>query len=385
MRTIVKGNVILPDKVLTGGMVLMEGERISSVSASGKEIPDKNIPCLDYGDKFISPGLIDLHLHGALGKDVMDGKVESLKKIAWHQAACGVTGFLGSTSSASMDAVLKAVEAIKKAQKLQLSSELLGVYIEGPFLNPKKKGAQDPAYIQAMKREDVDIIVKAVRGLKTIFAMAPEVNNNLRFIPVLKEGGLVVSIGHSDATHQQAVESFNQGITHATHLYNAMRKFLPREPGVVGAVLDSARVTAEIIADGVHVHPASVRLAVFRKGSDKICLITDSVKASGRGDGIYQMGDLEIVVKGEEARLRKSGVLAGSVLTLNRAVKNVAAWTGLPVHQVVGMASLNPARVLGMEDRRGSIQEGKLANLVVFDREFNVRETILRGQRITKS
>jgi len=384
LKTVLKGNVILEDKILSGGAVVIEGEKISGVFPQEHKFPDKEINYFDYVDKFISPGLIDLHLHGALGKDVMDADVESLNQIAFHQAECGVTGFLAGTTSSSLDSILKAVEAVKKAAELPQPSEILGVYIEGPFLNQERKGAQDPDFIRGISQEDIDVLIEATRGLSTVICIAPEVNNNMSFIKTLREKGIIVAIGHSDATYQQALDSFKQGITHATHLFNAMSGYHHREPGVAGAVFDSPEVTAEVIADGINLHPSAVRLAVARKGEDKICLITDSLKAAGLGDGIYQMGNLEFEVKGAEARLKESGVLVGSVMTLNKAVKNVIGWTRIKKNQGVNMASLNPARVLGLDDEIGSIQKGKYANLAIFDTEFNVVETIRRGQFVLK-
>jgi N-acetylglucosamine-6-phosphate deacetylase len=235
-----------------------------------------------------------------------------------------------------------------------------------------------------MSQEEIQLLIEAFSGLKTLISMAPEVSNNRSFIRPLIEKGAVVSIGHSDATYQEALESFEEGISHATHLFNAMSGYHHREPGVIGAVLDSPGVTAEVIADGLHIYPSALRLALAAKGHDKICLITDSIKAAGLDDGIYQMGNQEIELKGYEARLKKSGTLAGSVLTLNRAVKNALEWTGIAVNQAVNMASLNPSRVIGLKHEMGSIQEGKYANLVVFDKEFNVLETYLKGRSVFK-
>ena len=379
-----KGNVILEDKVLSGGVVLIEGEKISAVNAGETPLEENDVSLIDYKDNFISPGLIDLHLHGALGKDVMDGEVKSLEQIASHQARHGVTGFLGTIMSASLDSMLKAVEAVKKAKKLQLSSEILGVHIEGVYSSLRRKGAQDPDFIREMKQEEIQLLIQAFSGLKTIISMAPEVKNNRSFIKPLTEKGAVVSIGHSDATYDEALESFEEGISHATHLFNAMSGYHHREPGVIGAVLDSSRVTAEVIADGLHIFPSALRLALAAKGYDKICLITDSILAAGLGDGNYQMGNQEVVLKGNEARLKESGSLAGSVLTLNRAVKNALEWTGIALNQAVNLASLNPSRVIGLEHEMGSIQEGKYANLVVFDKEFNVLETYLKGRSVFK-
>jgi N-acetylglucosamine-6-phosphate deacetylase len=178
------------------------------------------------------------------------------------------------------------------------------------------------------------------------------------------------------------MESFEKGISHATHLFNAMSGFDHKNPGAVGAILDSEDITAEIIADGVHVHPAALRLAVARKGPEKICLITDSMKATGVGDGIYQWGEEKIEVLGKRATIRGSETLAGSVLSLKEAIRNMIEWTGVNTNQAINMASLNPAYVLGLEDEIGSIQTGKLANLTVLDREFNVVDTLLRGKSV---
>jgi len=316
----------------------------------------------------------------------MDCQEESLRQIAIHQSRCGVTGFLGSTMSAPIETVLEAVAVINRTVQTQapfgLPSELLGVHIEGPFLSKYKKGAQDPSAIRTMEEADVGRLINAIQGIKVVISLAPEVKNNQRFIPQLKESGFVVAIGHSNATYEQALQSFQEGISHATHLFNAMSGFNHREPGVVGAVLDSDEISAELIADGIHVHPAALRLAVSRKGTERLCLITDSLKAVGAGDGIFQWGDMEIDVKGPRATIKESDVLAGSVLTMNQAVKNMIDWTGVSVSQAVNMASLNPAMVLGLEEEIGNIQPGKTANLVVLDQKFEVIETILGGRSV---
>jgi N-acetylglucosamine-6-phosphate deacetylase len=383
-KTSLCGNVVLPDGVLMGGTVVIEGEKIAAVYSGKEKFINKDVIFHDYRSHFISPGLVDLHLHGALGKDVMDGDIESLKAIARHQARCGVTGFLATTMAGSIAKTLKALHVVQKARSLPLPSEILGVHLEGPFLSLEKKGAQDPEFIREINKEDLQRLIKATEGLKTLITIAPEVGNNKSFIPTLKDNGFVVSIGHSDATYEQTLKSIELGASHATHFFNAWREFRAREPGNIGAVFDSEDVTAEVIADGIHLHPAILRLVVSRKGPDKVCLVTDSIKATGLGDGEYLMGNLEIVVHDNESRLKKTGELAGSVLKLNQAVKNIIAWIGVSVSQGVKMASLNPARVLGLQDQIGSIQEGKLANLVVFDKEFNIVETILRGRTVYK-
>ncbi len=383
-KLILRGNVILSDKIIRRGFVSIEGEMIVEVYDREDMMKRDGVEFIDYGESFIAPGLIDLHLHGALGKDVMDCQEDSLQQIAIHQARCGVTGFLGSTMSASLDSVIKAVESIKRVSKRPLLSNILGVHIEGPFLNPDRKGAQDSGYIRKIKDSDISQLTQAVQGLKSIISLAPEVDENMRYIPLLRERGFVVAIGHTNATYEQALESFKRGINHATHLFNAMSGFKHREPGVVGAVLDSQKVTAELIADGVHLHPAALRLALANKGAEKLCLVTDSLKASGVGDGVYQWGNMEIEVKGLRVTIKDTDVLAGSVLTLNRAVKNMIDWTGISMSQAINMASLHPARVLGLEKQIGSIRAGKYANLAIFDQEFFVLDTILRGKHVLR-
>jgi N-acetylglucosamine-6-phosphate deacetylase len=376
------GNIVLPDRVLEGGAVIIEGEIIAGVFPKDQVSLLEGMTRHDRADCIITPGLIDLHLHGAMGRDVMDGSAEGLREIASHQARCGVTGFVPTTLAAPLPAILAAIAGVKAAVRDRAGAEILGVYIEGPFLNVKKKGAQNPEFIRPIQEEDIRLLAESVQPLRTIITLAPEAGDNLSFIPALKEKGWIVSIGHSEAAYEQAIASFERGITQATHLYNAMSGFLPREPGVIGAVLDSPGVTAEIIVDGIHVHPAALRLAVRAKGVDRLCLITDSVNAAGLGDGDFLVGGLDVVVKDGQARLKEGGALAGSVLTLNRAVKNIMDWTGISVDQAVRMASLTPARVLGLDRELGSIEAGKLANLAVFDRQFNVAETIMRGRSI---
>jgi N-acetylglucosamine-6-phosphate deacetylase len=379
-----RGNVVLADEVLTGGVVVLEDEKIAGVYPATDNLRAKDVVTFEYGGKYITPGLIDLHLHGAMGHDVIDASGPGLASIAIHQARCGVTGFVATALAAPVSSIVTAVENVKAALSQPLPSEILGVYLEGPFLNLKKKGAQNPDFIKPIDGQAMRLLVDSTSGLKTIVTVAPEAGENLKFIPALKQRGVVISIGHSDATYELAMQSFDRGITHATHLYNAMSGFLPREPGVIGAVLDSGTVTAELIADGVHVHPAALRLAIKQKGVNKICLVTDSLNASGLGDGDFRVGGLDVAVRNGQARLKEGGALAGSVLTLNRAVKNILRWAEMTVCQAINMASLNPARVLGIDDRFGSIQPGKYANVAIFDEDLNVVDTILRGRSILK-
>ena len=381
-RIALTGNVILPDEVLSGGVVLIDGENIAGVYYNESGLPENDIEYRRYEDAWIAPGLIDVHLHGALGHEVMDADVEGLREVARHQALCGVTGFFPATLTGPIDAVCRAVDSVKSAAALSLDSEVLGVHLEGPFVSMKRKGAQDPKYIRDVNRGDLDRLYEATAGIKTLITVAPEVGENLSFIPEMVEHGFIVSMGHSDETWEQGLRAVKAGVTHATHLFNAWREYQHREPGGIGAAMDSNEVYAELISDGVHVHPSFLRLAIARKGKDRICLITDSLGVSGLPDGTYKWGELEIVLKGREVRLSDSGVLAGSVLHLNQGVLNVIGWSGAEVWEVVNMASLNPARNLGIDDRVGSIAAGKLANIAVLDKDFGVIDTWLRGRSV---
>lgn len=383
-KTVLKGNIVLPDKILQQGYVVSEGEKISGIFEQKDRFQEEGVGFIDYGASYIAPGFVDLHLHGALGKDVMDAQKASLLTIAEHQANNGVTGFLGATMSAPLDLVLETIRTIKNVGEDPLPSEILGVYIEGPFLSKQKKGAHSASFLRGITEKDCEKLADALNGLNAILSLAPEEEENMRLIPTLKSQGFVVAIGHTDATYEQTLESFARGVTHATHLYNAMRGFNHREPGVVGAVLDSDDITAELIADGVHVHPSALRLAVARKGVRKICLVTDSMMAAGVGDGVYAWGEEKVEVRGDRATIQGSGILAGSVLTLNAAIKNMIDWTSVSINQAINMATLNPARVLGREKEIGSIRTGKLANLVVLDQDLQVVDTILRGKSLLR-
>ncbi len=381
-KTVIKGEVILPDRVLSKGVVEITGEKITDIYAQSDRTWDGQSYFLDYSDHYISPGFIDLHIHGALGRDFMDADMESFNIIGGHLARAGVSGYLATTLSSPFPAILKVIDSVKRSPIFPLVSKPLGVHIEGPLLNVKRCGAQNADFIRGIAEEDIRSLIEAIQGLKTIVTIAPEVENNMRFIHKLRENGIIVAIGHSDATYEQTLEGIRAGISHATHFFNAIPEFRHRDPGIVGAVLESEDVTVELICDGIHVHPTSIRLVLDLKGPENICLITDSILAAGLGDGDYVLGDLDITVKGEETRLRDGSSLAGSVLTLNKAVKNVLEWTDLSINQVVQMASLNPARVLGLDKDMGSIEKGKCANLTVYDKDFQIKQTYVYGKPV---
>lgn len=381
-KTILKGEIILADRIISKGVVEITGDRISDIYAQSDRTWDGRSYFIDYGSHYISPGFIDLHVHGALGRDFMDADMESFNIIGGHLARTGVTSFLATTLSAPFPSILEVIETVKRSPVYPLVSKPLGVHIEGPFLNIDECGAQNAKFIKEITEDDLRLLIEATHGLKSIVTLAPEVKDNKRFIKTLKENGIVVSIGHSSANYEQTLEGIQAGISHATHFFNAMPEFHHREPGIVGAVLESESVTVEIICDGIHIHPASVRLVLKSKGVENICLITDSILAAGLGDGDYVLGKLNITVKGDETRLKDGSSLAGSVLTMNKAVNNVLEWTDLSLEEVVSMASLNPARVLGLHKDMGSIETGKCANLTVFDKDLQIKQTYVYGKPV---
>jgi len=379
-KTVLRGQVILPNEVIREGGVEIEGERISDVFRSIDRTWDGQSHIIDYGENFISPGFIDLHVHGALGRNVMDADIESLNIIGSHLIRSGVTGFLPTTLSSSTDAVNRAVETVKRAPGFPLVSKPLGVHLEGPYLNSRQKGAQDSRFIRNMTEMDVENLAESIKSIKTVITMAPECGQNLNFISRLRDMGVIVAIGHSAATYEQTRAGIAEGITQATHLFNAMTKFHHREPGVVGAVLESDKVMAEIIADGVHVHSALLNLVLKMKGHEKVCLVSDSVDPAGLGEGDFTLWNTPVEVKEGCVLLRGTKTLAGSVLRMNVAVKNALAWTSLSISQAVQMASLVPAQVLGLAEEIGSIVKGKYANLTVFDQEFQIIQSYVSGK-----
>jgi len=382
-RKVIKGNLVLPDRIVEDGFLIIENGRIMEiVGGAGAGCLPEPLEVIEYRNYWVMPGLVDVHLHGARGKEAMDGKAESIREMAKHQASCGVTGFFPTTLTGSQAALLQAIMAVKEATQESLPSEVLGIHLEGPYISQKRKGAQDPSYVREIDPKEIQELKPALEGLKTLITLAPEVGQNLTYIPELVKAGWTVSLGHTDATYDEAIKAFLAGANHATHLFNAWREFHHREPGGIGAALDENQVLVELIADGVHIHPSFIRLAVFRKGVDRVCLITDSLKEVGLPDGTYPWGELQVVLKGREIRLKDSGVLAGSVLHLNHGVSNVLNWTGLSVPEVVRMATLTPARGVGLEELVGSLEPGKRANVAVFDRNFETVATFVRGEEV---
>ena len=383
MRAIVNGKIIMKDCVIVDKILLFGNQIKDMVSESEFEGLIKSnkygdIEIVDAKDKYVSPGLIDLHIHGSGGKDTMDGNIEDLKIISEVIAKKGVTGFLPTTMTMSKEKIYKALDVVRMGMKIELEgAKILGAHMEGPFINEKYKGAQKEDYIE---KPDYDFI-KGYEDVIKIITIAPEKDYNFNFIKAVKKNtDIVLSIGHSNATYEEAMESIEHGISHATHLFNAMTPLNHRKPGVVGAVFDS-KINCEFIADKIHVHPGIFQFLVNVKGNDNVILITDSMRAGCMKDGISELGGQRVIVKDNSARL-EDGTLAGSILTLNKAIKNIVENTNLEIYEAVAMASLNAAKDIGIDIKKGSIEIGKDADIVIFDNNFEVKHTIVEGKTV---
>lgn len=374
MKAIINGKIILKDEIVEG-KALIYSDKIEAV-VKVCEIPE-GIETIDAEGGFVAPGLIDLHIHGYLGKDVCDGEEESIRTISKGLLKNGVTGYLPTTMTVGMETITKALEVCRKLKEESKDwggSAILGCHAEGPFVSYAKKGAQNPDYIL---KPDADFVCKYADVIK-IITLAPEEDDGFKAIKeIAKNTDVLISIGHTSATYKQAMEAIEAGASHVTHLFNAMSPLSHREPGVVGAALNSD-ATCELIVDTYHVSPALYDMLWKVKGR-KLCFITDCLPAGGLTEGEHTLGEQKIIYHGDVCRL-EDGTIAGSVLSLNKGVWNVYTNSSIPLWECVNGASLNPATAIGMEKNKGSIEAGKDADIIITDNEFNVRKTIIGGK-----
>ena len=377
MQAIINGKIVLPDR-LAEGCALLFDEKIQGV------VPAAQVPAgakvIDAAGGLVIPGLIDMHIHGYLGEDASDGSFEGIRTMAEGVAKNGVTGFLPTTMTVSYDELNAAFDQIRRGMRQSLQddwqgAQILGVNAEGPFINPAKKGAQAGEHIRPGDAE----FLKANLDVIRVFTIAPEMPGNMDCIREMA-GRTLISMGHTAATYVQAAAAIEAGVGHVTHLFNAQTPLMHRDPGVVGAALTDARVSCELIADTFHVSRHLFPLVSRMKG-DKLVLITACTRAGGLEDGEYTLGGQPIFVKGIECRLA-DGTIADSVLKLNAAVRNLLANTSLEIWEAVNAASLNPARRIGVDAAKGSLEAGKDADIAICDADFNVRRTILGGRTI---
>ncbi len=377
-RLIITGNIVLPFGMLNEGMLIVENDLIVYVGEK-RNVEERVGDQVIHHNGFIWPGLIDIHIHGAGGHDVMDGTDRAVHSIARSLARYGVTGFLPTTVTGPKLALEQAMKSVVKAKQDQNEGAIIhGIHLEGPWICKAYKGAQNESYIVDPQQNDDHWATDHAEGLLKIVTLAPERPGARKLIQDLVKRGVVVSIGHSEATFDIVQKAVSYGASHATHLFNAMRGIHHREPGVVGAAFANDALITELIADGIHVHPAVMKLVIDSKGEDKVVLISDGIAAVGMPNGEYELGGLQVFTENGKATLR-DGTLAGSLLTLDEAIRNLANQVNVPMWKAVKMASLTPASRIGIAHQRGSIEVGKKADLVLVSEACFVEKVFIDG------
>jgi N-acetylglucosamine-6-phosphate deacetylase len=368
--------------LVNNGNILIRNGKIEYAGQVKPVMNDEKIEIYEMPlSSMMIPGMIDLHIHGAAGADAMDASEEALLKMAKVLPAEGTTSFLATTMTENVQSIEKAL--IKSAEFMNTenpgTAEMAGIHLEGPFISPKRAGAQPKEYIQ---NPNVELFKQwqkqAQNGIKLV-TLAPEMTGGHELAAHLSKHGIIASIGHSDSTFEQVKGGIEAGISHVTHLFNGMRGIHHRDPGVAGAALIQKELMVEMIVDGVHATPEMINLAYHSTGPDRTVLITDSMRAKGLGDGTYTLGGQEVTVNGDTARL-VDGTLAGSILSMNTAVRNMLEFTGCSWADIVKMTSENAAKELKIFDRKGSLSKGKDADITVLTEDISVLMTFCRGE-----
>jgi N-acetylglucosamine-6-phosphate deacetylase len=382
MTTIITAaHLITPTEWIESPVVVVEDGRITTLQSShAMEMPAGPRP-MHFPDLVLAPGLIDIHIHGGAGHDVMEPDKSARKQIERQLVQHGVTAYLPTTVTAPQDRILQALEHLGKAVAGSEGSGRalpIGIHLEGPFISHAKRGVHPPASLIPPSPTALDRFWQASAGTLRMMTVAPELPGAIATIAHARTLGVHASLGHSNATYAEARAGIAAGADHATHTFNAMRPLDHRDPGILAAILEDDTLTADIIVDGIHVDPSVVRLFLRAKGEDKAILITDAISATGMPGGTYSLGGFEVKVKGDRCELE--GKLAGSVLTLDRAIRNVMDLAGWKLQRAVKLATLNPAKLLGISDQRGMLAPGRRADMVVLTMQGKVAHTILAGE-----
>lgn len=357
--------------------VCFDGEKLEQSSADGKTY--------DASGCYVIPGLTDLHFHGCVGEDFSDATPDGLQKMADYELSRGVTQICPAGMTLGEDQLTRICEnAAAHRAKNPGGAELVGLHLEGPFLCKAKKGAQNEAFLHDPDPAMLHRLQQAAQGMVKLVTLAAEQPGALEFIRSAQEDGITVSLGHTTADYDTACAAYEAGARQATHLFNAMPPFTHRAPGVVGAAFDHPQVKVELISDGVHIHPSVVRAVFQLFGAGRVILISDSLRATGMPDGRYPFGGQEIEVHGNRATMADDpNTLAGSVSDLMACMRSAVSF-GIPLHDAVRAAAVNPAQVLGIFDRLGSLDVGKTANLAILDRDLNLKDVFFRGQLVDR-
>ncbi len=365
--------------VFTDGSLEKKDIYIKEGKITFSETPDCEE--IDAGGKTVIPGYIDIHIHGAVGRDFNEGTEEAFDAISGFVASHGTTSVLATTSTVSGEDIGNAIEAAsRKMNKVPFGAEILGVHMEGPFFNEKALGAQNPQFVQKPSMENLEKIVGDNMDVLKMIAIAPETDGASELIAEVKKKGIVPAIGHTAADYDTAKAAMDAGAVMMTHFYNAMTPLKHRDPGVVGAAFDRGNVFIQLICDFIHVHPAAIRIAINNLGRENVIMISDAISGTGLGDGKYVLGGLDIFVKDGVARI-KEGNLAGSTLTLDTAMRNMLS-IGYTLADTVRFLSENPARAIGVDDRKGYIREGFDADLILLDEKKEIEMVFVKGKPV---
>ncbi|MFH9070821.1 N-acetylglucosamine-6-phosphate deacetylase [Streptomyces alboflavus] len=372
-KVLAGAQVVLPTGTVPGGRVIVtEDGRVAGSMPADPEA----VETVDLTGHWLVPGFVDIHNHGGGGASFTSGTAEDILHGVRTHRLHGTTTVVASTVTGEMDALAQRAGLLSE---LAEQGDIAGVHFEGPFISPCRKGAHSEALLRHPDPAEVRKLIDAARGQARMVTLATELPGGIDSVRLLAEHGVIAAIGHTDATYEQTKAAIDAGATVATHLYNAMPALGHRAPGPIAALLEDERITVELINDGTHLHPAAFGLAFHHAGADRVALITDAMDAAGFGDGTYLLGPLEVEVKEGVARLTEGGSIAGSTLTMDRAFKRSVTVDGLPVEDAVAAISANPARLLGMYDRVGSLEPGKDADIVVLDAEFTLKGVMRKG------
>ncbi|SNX62097.1 N-acetylglucosamine 6-phosphate deacetylase [Streptomyces sp. TLI_55] len=362
--------VVLPTGTVHNGRVIIDGDKIIGAAPENAQVTDVT-------GHWLIPGFVDIHNHGGGGASFTSGTTDDVLTGIHTHRLHGTTTLVASTVTGDMDFLAQRAGLLSE---LAEQGDIAGIHFEGPFISPCRKGAHSEELLRDPDPAEVRKLIDAARGKAKMVTLATELPGGIDSVRLLAEHGVIAAIGHTDATYEQTVEAIDAGATVATHLFNAMPALGHRTPGPIAALLEDERITVELINDGTHLHPAALQLAFHHKGADRVAFITDAMDAAGFGDGRYMLGPLEVEVSDGVARLVEGGSIAGSTLTLDRAFKRAVTIDQLPVEDAVAALSANPARLLGMSDRVGSLEPGRYADLVLLDADFELKGVMRRGE-----
>lgn len=380
MFAIRAGLILTPDRVVRDSYVLINVDRIVGISGDKpKDVSEVH----KYDDCILTPGFVDIHTHGGFGIDVTYSSEKDINELSKILPTTGVTAYIPSTVTDSLQQIEMAIKNINSASKIGGGSKILGIHLEGPYLNPLRRGAQSAEYMRKPSLEEFERFYSVSHGLVKRITIAPEIEGGIDFIrKVIGRFRVKVSLGHSDATYEQALDAIEAGASIITHIYNGMREYHHREPGIVGAALMAKNVYAEIIADFIHLHPATINLVLKCKGSSKTILVTDATPGAGLKDGIYWLGPRKVIIKDGVART-EDGTLAGSTISMIKAIRNILK-IGFPLRETIRMATTTPCNAMGLRGI-GKISRGYKADFVIMNKQLEIVEVYIDGEPYEKA